>query len=407
MPRSSQAIIERLSQRFRQRYNRQPEAAGGSPGRIEVLGNHTDYNGGRVLTATIDRYVVAVGARRSDRAVRVFSEAFQEDAILDAAADSHAPRGHWSDYVAAAIVGLNRAARSELSHERPADIHLPGMDVVVGGDLPIGAGLSSSAALEAAIAKLLLRAAGCDEDASLLAEALQTGEAQCAGVLCGLLDQYTVLCGDDQSLLVFDSQTREASKLNIRDLSLAFLLINSQVRRELGGNAPYNTRRTECETAAERIAFASSRPLMPLCRIGLADFRAGRSWLPHPLGMRARHVIMEHQRVNRAAECLISGNLERFGRLLNTSHRSSARLFQNSHPTLDRLQQVAAAVPGCLGCRLTGAGWGGCVLAVTRSDEAAIVAGELTEAFAGNADLRDAEVIRCETAPAASSLAIQ
>lgn len=406
MRQSPQPIVQRLTRVFQERFNRRPEAAGVSPGRIEILGNHTDYNGGRVLTATIDRYVVAVGARRDDRTVRVFAQAFEEEMAIYDALRAYAPRRHWSDYVAAGIVGANNVARSTFVPIHRRGAILPGMDIVVGSDLPIGAGLSSSAAMEAAIALLSLHAGEVEYDRQALAEALQVGEAQCAGVQCGLLDQYTVLYGDADTLLVFDSAARWADKIAASATPLTFLIINPRVHRELGGGVPYNLRRSECNAAAEQIAAYLGRTSQPLCRLELADYRRSRRALSPLLRSRSRHVVLEDLRVMSATEFHRADDVGRFGRLLNASHRSSVRHFENSHPTLDALQRVAAAVPGCLGCRVTGAGWGGCLLAVAKADDALDVADRLRRAFAGACAMLNVEVFPCETARAASAFAL-
>ena len=342
---------------FAAEYGRTPSACGVGPARVEILGNHTDYNGGSVLTAAIDRYVVAVGRPAAAPVVRVrslnFSAAveFRLDELVPG------PPSDWSNYVKAVFAGL-----------REAGVQTGGMDLVFAADVPVGAGLSSSAAFETALAMLILQAHPHPLDRLELARRLQRGEHDFAGVRCGLLDQFSSLFGEDDRLLMLDCGSSTHELLTLPSPSPALVLCHCGVTRALGRDAPYNVRRAECEQAAERLASLLRRPVANLCAVSSVDLERVESELAEPWRSRASHVIGEHERVLAAGAHLRAGELQAFGRLLTASHESSRDQFENSCPALDRLWAAAVRQPGCWGSRLCGAGWGGCTVSLVRPE---------------------------------------
>ncbi|MFH0980379.1 MAG: hypothetical protein V2A79_02430, partial [Planctomycetota bacterium] len=284
---------------------------------------------------------------------------------------------------------------------RQAGVAVGGMEVVVTGDVPLGAGLGSSAALETAVAMLILRFHPHSLDTLELAKLLQRGENQFTGVRCGLLDQFSVLHGREDRVIFLHCGTDAHETLILGRSVPAIIICNSGVSRALGQDAPYNLRRAECEQAAMLLGRLLGRPVRRLCEISSAElatvtsgshpacgtgFPAGRNnqleglsygnakrraepaLLPEVLLSRARHVIEEHERVLAARDLLRRGMAHRLGPLLAQSHESSRALFENSCVALDRLCTAAAHQPGCLGTRLCGAGWGGCTVTLVAPD---------------------------------------
>ncbi|UCG17859.1 MAG: galactokinase [Phycisphaerales bacterium] len=357
MRRSPSQLIGQAATTFRARFGGGPVACGVAPGRVEILGNHTDYNGGAVLTAAIDRYVVAVGRPMARRCVRVHSAKLDRDAEIDLEVLTRDARPDWSSYVKSVFTVLGAAG-----------VEPGGMEVVIASGVPIGAGLSSSAALEAALAMLVLCVRSATIDSVELARLLQRGENEYVGVRCGLLDQFSSLHGQADRLIFLDCTTCEHETLSLGSPAPAIVVVDSRVSREFVGNqAPYNLRREECELAAERLSRALGRTLTGLCRASSEELERYASDIPEPALSRARHVIGEHERVLAARVALKSGDVTRLGALMGESHGSSRRYFDNSCDALDQLCELAAGQGGLIGGRLCGGGWGGCTVNLVES----------------------------------------
>lgn len=326
-----------------------------APGRVNLIGEHVDYNDGFVLPMAIERHVRLHVRPRADRRVLLRTGRDPETVTLDLAAPLVPRRRHWSNYVAGVIEGCRRAG-----------LDPPGFEAFVEATLPSGGGLSSSAALEVATATAIEALCGGELGAERKALLCQAAEHEFAGVPCGIMDQFAVCFATPGHALCLDCRTRSIVPVPL-GAGLRVLVINCGVKHSLADGA-YATRRAECAEAAGRLGVASLRDLVP------ADLEGADGLLPPNLLARARHVVGEIARVPAFVAALAAGDRGAVGRLLAASHRSLALDYAVSCPELDLLVDLAAGVPGIVGCRMTGGGFGGCVVALVeeaRAEEAA------------------------------------
>ena len=361
MPRPR--LLQRALQEFEQTFGggRRPRLAV-APGRVNLVGEHTDYNDGFVLPMAIDRHVVVAFAPRNDRVLRAYASEFTEtrELALDAferrsvfEPERRSARGGWFGYVAGvawAMVGTGQALR--------------GADLAIVGDVPVGAGLSSSAALEMAVARALATLSNVAWDPRQAARFGQQAEHEFAGVACGIMDQLCVASAREGCALLIDCRSLESRDVLIPP-DARILVFDSGVRRELAASA-YNDRRAACErvVAALHARHAWVHALRDVDDALLAEV-AGT--LDSVDVKRASHVIAENHRPNALADAFAAGNLERAGRLMMHSHASLRDLYEVSSPELDALVDLAIVQPGCTGARLTGAGFGGCAIALAEA----------------------------------------
>jgi galactokinase len=316
-----------------------------APGRVNLIGDHTDYNEGFVLPVAIDLYCTVRATRRSDGIVRLHS--LDVGGEVELAADgSTAPEGLevWSRYAAGVIAALAARGRPPV-----------GLHAFVESTIPLGAGLSSSAALEVGLALALCDAAGFELPERELALACQEGEREATGVPCGIMDQLTSIAGKYNHALLIDCRSMEVKPIPLPP-RLAVLIVHSGVSRALVDSA-YAERGRACEAVAARLGLASLRDATPA---QVAD---------EP---RARHVVAENARVLEAARALEAGDAEALGPLLDASHQSLRDDFEVSTPELDALVEALRSA-GALGARLTGAGFGGCVVGLADRGAAAFI----------------------------------
>ena len=344
-----------------------------APGRVELLGNHTDYNEGVVLGAAINR-LICVSGTTNDRVIRVTSSAFGEVEIQTG--ELRPLRKHrWANY----ILGV----ADEL---RQLGVPIRGFNADVRGDLPISAGLSSSAALELATALFLLKLFSFDLSRFEIAKACQRAEHHYVGVQSGLLDQVISLFGRAQHAVFFDCRTEEIRTVPFPS-SLALIIADSGKQRELA-SGEYNLRRTETQAAAHAFGVRSLRDLSS------TEINEDRE-IPELLRRRARHIVEENERVWRAVELLETEDGAGFGNLMNASHESSRRNFENSTSELDLLVSIARRLPGVLGARLTGAGFGGATVTLCERNAAPAVAQQLAKDYAAQSG-SEPQVFVCE-----------
>lgn len=342
-------IPQLVRERFQQVYGQPPAAVSRAPGRVEFIGNHTDYNGGSVLGAAIDRFVWVAAAPNPTGRLRLHSDG--SGSVLELPADPGV-RITGSDSWANYPLGVWRAL---------ADFKLPrpsGFDLFVHSNLPAGAGLSSSAALELAVALALLKLAGEDEiEPALLAAVGRHAENNYVGVPCGILDQGTSAHGRAGQLVRIDCQGPRFSLVPF-PREAALWVFNTREKHALIDGL-YAERHRECQEAARRMGVEW------LCNRTPAERPVWEALLPAQLSRRVRHVVDEHDRVRRVGVALAAGDLVETGRILVESHRSSQHLFENSTPALDALVDALEGYPGVYGARLTGGGFGGAVMALT------------------------------------------
>ena len=348
------------TERFAETFgNAEGAIVGVAPGRVNLIGEHTDYNEGFVLPMTIDRSVEAVVRPRDDRRVRLMAADFGRRVEFELGQMPDQARRRWVPYVFGVL------------HE----LHLRGLvdrgvDLMVSGDVPRGAGLSSSAALETAVALGLQGAFGFEMDAIDMARLCRDVEHRYAGVNCGLMDQLASRLGRAGHALLIDCRTQDCRHVPLDLADLRVVIVDSGVHRRLAGT-DYNVRRRECREALACLreidpSIGSLRDLTP------QGLQAHADALPDNLLKRCRHVVGENERVLEACRFLELGDLPAFGSLMHAAHVSLRDDFEVSHPTLDHLVDTAMETPGVLGSRLTGAGFGGCTVNLVR--EAAVPA---------------------------------
>lgn len=335
---------------LRAHFGRRPEVTARAPGRLEVLGGHTDYNEGFVTAIAIEPATVVAAARRGDSLVRAWTDYGDAVAQFDLRRLSEGPRGTWADYLA--------GVASELI---AAGCELPGADLAIISDVPVGGGVSSSAALEVAGALALAELAGYSVDPEALALLCQRAENDFVGMRCGILDQFTSVFARAERVLCLDCRTRGRRLVPMADERVRFVVCDTRKPRELVASA-YNERRAECERAAALLGVPTLRDIDSET---LAD-HAGK--LDATLLRRARHVVSENERVLAGVRALESGDWAGLGALIDAAHLSLRDDYEVSCPELEAMRAAALDAPGCLGARLVGAGFGGCVLALVEAD---------------------------------------
>ncbi|MFZ5497066.1 MAG: galactokinase [Verrucomicrobiota bacterium] len=340
-----------LASLFQQSFGCAPAALATAPGRVEFIGNHTDYNGGAVLGAAIDRFVTVAAAPAPAGRFRLRSTGGNPPVDLTAApTDRLTGEAAWANYP----LGVWRSL-GDFNLSRPA-----GFDLLVDSNLPAGAGLSSSAALELATALALLKLAGGKIAPDRLAALGRHAENTYVGVPCGILDQGTSAHGAAGQLVHIDCRGPVFSRVPL-PAGTHLWIFNTREKHALVDGL-YATRHRECMDAAQALGVKLLADLTP------AQFAAQAGRLDPVVARRAQHVIEEHARVAEMVATLARGDLVAAGRLLTASHRSSQRLFENSTPALDRLVDLLEKHPAVLGARLTGGGFGGAVMALTRTE---------------------------------------
>jgi len=333
---------------FARRFGRQPQFVVRAPGRVNLIGEHTDYNGGFVLPMAIDRWVSIALSPRPGRAVSVTSLEFGE--TVEFALDELGPRGSgWFHYVKGVAWALAQEGRA-----------LQGWEGVVAGDVPMGAGLSSSAAFELAAARSFAAVSGLAWEPVAMALASQRAENEWVGVGCGIMDQLISACGRKDHAMLLDCRSLEAAPVPIPEAT-SVVVLDTTTRRALATSG-YNDRRGECEAAAKACGVALLR------EIDEDALASNKERLDESTWRRARHVVSENARTLAAAQALRRGDPVAMGALMSESHRSMRDDFEITTPVMDAMVTAASAAPGCFGARMTGGGFGGCVVALVRVD---------------------------------------
>ncbi|XP_064007093.1 galactokinase [Pogoniulus pusillus] len=349
-----------------------PVLAAWAPGRVNLIGEHTDYNGGFVLPMALQLGTVLVGSPTQDGTISILTtsaEADEPHRVQFPAPCQGSPlspgQPRWANYV-----------KGVIQHYQGGPV--PGFSAVIASDIPLGGGLSSSASLEVATYTFLQQL--CPDGGDLVAKALvcQKAEHVFAGMPCGIMDQFISVMGKEGHALLIDCRSLETVLVPLSDASLAILITNSNVRHTLTGSE-YPTRRRQCEEAAAALGKASLRDAT------LAELEAARSQLGQEVYRRARHVIGEIARTARAAQALQDRDYRTFGRLMVESHNSLRDDYEVSCPELDELVAAALEVDGVYGSRMTGGGFGGCTVTLLEAEAAERAQHHIQEKYRGTA----------------------
>jgi galactokinase len=343
------AVDQQVVQTFEQLYGAAPTFVVRAPGRVNLIGEHTDYNDGFVMPMAIDRAAWIALRPSGDRKVTVHALDFGESNTFDLDHLDRRP-GSWVDYVRGVAWALQQHGYATA-----------GWEGVMAGDVPVGAGLSSSAALELAVARAFNAVAGWPWDPTRMAVVGQYAENKWVGMNCGIMDQMISAAGVADHALLIDCRSLAATPMPL-PAGTAVVVLDTATRRGLVDSA-YNERRAQCEAAARYFGVVALRD------VSMAQLEAARADLDALTYRRARHVVTEDDRVLQACDAMRAGDAQALGRLLDASHVSMRDDFQISNRELDAIVEIAGTHPACAGARMTGGGFGGCAVALVRDGE--------------------------------------
>jgi len=360
--RAADRLAEEAVGLFEEQMGRSPLWVVAAPGRVNLIGEHTDYNDGFVLPMAIERRVVIAADRAAGSALdgraRLISSAEKAPATIAVDGEIRPGEVHWSSYVQGVVAGCREAGLK------------PGpFEAVIHSDVPLGGGLSSSAALEVAVATLVEALAGRTLDPIAKALLCQKAEHEYARMPCGIMDQFISVLGEPDRAMLLDCRAQRAEMVALDDPSVTVLIVNSNVKHELTGSE-YPQRRAACEEAARILGVAALRDAT------LEGLDAARERLSEEHYRRARHVISEINRTLHAAEALKGRDWQTVGRLMYASHASLRDDYEVSCEELDLLVEIARSIGvagGVIGCRMTGGGFGGCTVSLVESRKAEAV----------------------------------
>ncbi len=338
-----------LAVEFAYRFGRAPTVSR-APGRVNLIGEHTDYNDGFVMPAALEFATLTAASQRPDRRLRVYSMIMDETREFDLNSPPQGPTGDWSDYILGVALMLQSSGRN-----------LSGADLIVWSDVPIGAGLSSSAALEVSCAHALLTESGLPFDPIEIAQLCQRAENDFVGMRCGVMDQYISCCGVAGHALLIDCRTLDSRHVAIAP-NLRLLIADSRVRHQHAGGE-YNLRREACEEGV-RLLSRYLGPIQALRDVSPTQLEAKRRKLPELIYRRCRHIVTENARVLEAERALEAGDFVACGQAMNASHLSMRDDFEITCPEVDMLAGLAQTVKGVYGSRMTGGGFGGCTISL-------------------------------------------
>ncbi len=354
-------------QAFERRFGVEPDFVVRAPGRVNLIGEHTDYNDGFVLPMAIDRAIWIALRPRDDRDVRAYSIDFDETARFALDALEKIGAG-WVEYLKGVAWSLQEAG-----------YRLHGWEGVVTGEVPRGAGLSSSAALELATARAFSAVSDLRWDPKRMAKLCQRAENVWVGMQCGIMDQMISAAGQADHALLIDCRSLETEAVPLPPGTMVVVL-DTATRRGLVDSV-YNERRAQCEAAADAFGVPALRD------VSVEQFEARASELDEVARMRARHVVTENERTLRAVEAMRRGDAVDLGQLMDASHASLRDDFEVSGDELDAMAGCACRAEGCYGARMTGAGFGGCAVALVDAEAAGPFAAAVTACYEGATDI--------------------
>ena len=326
-----------------------------APGRVNLIGEHTDYNEGFVLPAAIDLACWAAASRRGDDRLVLYSSNFGESVECGLGDQSLSPSGKWSDYPLGVARELQRSG-----------YRLRGANLYVRGDVPLGAGLSSSAAIEVCVGYALLHLSGHAIDRARLALLCQRAENEFVGTRCGIMDQFIACHGEAGHAVLLDCRSLAHRAVRLPD-QMQLVICNTMVKHALAAGE-YNTRRAQCEEGVRLLAQVLP-PIRALRDVTRSELEQHRSRLPETIYRRCRHVVTENERVHKLASALQSGEENAAGELMAESHRSLRDDYEVSCAELDLMVDLAARQKGVFGARMTGGGFGGCTVNLVHAAE--------------------------------------
>jgi galactokinase len=357
-------LAVQVAQEFAQTYGRHPRWIVAAPGRVNVIGEHTDYNDGFVLPMAIERYAVMAADKSADgkSMIQIRDVSGAEPVLIDLSAPVKPGAPKWGNYPRGVVAGLLAAG-----------INPGGLDVLLHSTVPLGGGLSSSAALEVCTATLLEAVTGKKLDPVQKALLCQKAEHEFAGVPCGIMDQFISVMGRENHLLLLDCRSRKTELVPVNDPTVQLLIANTNVKHELA-NGEYAKRRAQCEAAAKILGVPSLRD----ATAGALEIARGK--MDDVVFRRARHVIGEIERTVHAAEGVRASNWPTVGQLMYASHASLRDDYEVSCRELDVVVEIAETIGvkgGVYGCRMTGGGFGGCTVALVKSEAVKSVSGKV------------------------------
>jgi len=318
-----------------------------APGRVNLIGGHTDYNDGFVLPVAINKEMLLAARKREDNLIKVYSSNFEDLKSFNLDEINFNSEVMWINYIQGVAKFLQEAG-----------YNLGGLDIVISGTVPQGAGLSSSAALEVVIARAFSNIFDLELDKVEMARIAQKAEKHFVGVNCGIMDQFISSMGRENMALFIDCRSWDYDLTPIKGDSFKIVVANTKVEHELA-NSEYNKRIEECLKAVELLNELLPGDINKLRDVNLEDFNSVKERLPEIIQKRAEHVIMENRRVKACKQALQDNDLEQAGRLITSSHNSLSNLYKVSCEELDIMVEAALNIEGILGARMTGAGFGG------------------------------------------------
>lgn len=330
-----------------------------APGRVNLIGEHTDYNGGHVFPCALTLGTYAVARKRDDRVLRFYSENFASLGVIETSLDDLVPdeKADWTNYPKGVMWTFEKRG-----YKLPQ-----GLDIAIYGDIPNGSGLSSSASLEVLTGIVLKDMFEFDKiTMPEIAQIGQYSENNFNGCNCGIMDQFASAMGKKDNAIFLDTNTLEYEYAPVVLPDAKIVITNSKVKHSLVDSA-YNDRRSECETALEELK--AEMPIVTLGDLTEAEFEAHKDTIKDPVRqLRAKHAVYENQRTIRAVAALKANNIEEFGKLMNESHVSLKNDYEVSCEEIDILVDLAWEIPGVIGSRITGGGFGGCTVSIVKND---------------------------------------
>ena len=388
-------IRQRITNAFRHHFGTEPESFARAPGRVNLLGEHVDYNDGFVMPAAIDRDTLIAFNPSGTSQTTLHALDLAQETTFDPAsiACKQTSTGEmlpgWAMYPA----GVQWALEAK-------DIELPGMQAVFASDVPRGAGLSSSASVEMAFGVAWQKLGGWTLPPMAMAQLGQHAENDYVGVNCGIMDQFASACGEADRLLLLDCRSLEWKTMPLPG-GISIVIANTSIRRSLTDSA-YNDRRAACEEAVN-ILREVVPGMLSLRDISIEDFNRNSNLLPIEVEKRARHIVEEIERTRQAVVLLAQNKIKQFGNLMNACHVSLRDLYEVSCPELDAMVEIASSLVGCYGARLTGAGFGGCTVNLVESAQTEMFSKQLAHGYTQKTGLQP-EIYVCRAADGAGLL---